>query len=100
MYLFMCTPTHKGVFDRSKEKQGSDSPSIVSSVDARFPFAVLCLLSAVKDATIMIKVEKPQILLVLFTPQPLLGLLIHKSFKPINYIFLHPLEIKCTRQRV
>lgn len=71
-----------------------DSSSVVVSVDDRFPFAVSGLFLSSKHTTALIKVEKQQILLVLFTPHPLLRYLIYNGYKPINCIFLHAWEIR------
>lgn len=99
--IYACAHRHTRVCLTDLRKNKAlypDSPSIVPSVDDRFPFAVLGLL-AVQTWYYTDESGKATNLIVLFTPQPLLGFLIYKSLKPINYIFLHPLESKWTRQQ-
>lgn len=100
--IYACAHWHTRVcltHLRKNQALHPDSPSIVPSVDVRFPFAVLGLLSVV-NMLVHWWMWKSKKICLSFTPQPLLGFLIYKSFKPINYIFLKPLGIKWTRQWV
>lgn len=88
IYMYLCTrtQTHSRVFDRSKENNALDSRRIQCCSLCRQQISLCGVWSFLcsKHTATLIKVEKRQILLVLFTPLPLVGLLMQTVIKQLT----------------
>lgn len=86
MYLCTRTQTHSRVSDRSKENNALDSRRIQCCSLCRQQISLCGVWSFLcsKHTATLIKVEKRQILLVLFTPLPLVGLLMQTVIKQLT----------------